>query len=75
MPIALGAGERCVVGAQDVCGVRSRGLARKALEQRVAGEIELDARAVATQGEGDARVGVVRVDVGATALDLEHAVA
>ncbi len=74
LPIALGASERCVVGAQDVCGVRSRGLARKALEQRVAGEIELDARAVATQGEGDARVGVVRVDVGATALDLEHAV-
>ena len=74
LPIALGAGERCVVGAQDVCGVRSRGLARKALEQRVAGEVELDARAVAAQGEGDARVGVVRVDVGATALDLEHAV-
>ena len=36
LPIALGAGERCVVGAQDVRGVRSRGLTRKALEQRVA---------------------------------------
>lgn len=74
-PADLREQEGGVVGPQHVRAVLAGGLARQALEQRVAGEVELQAGTVAAQREEDARVGVVHVDVGTTPGDLDKAVA
>ena len=75
LPAKLRQGQRGVVGPQHVGGAGADCLAREALEQRVAGKVEVQAGAVSAQREQDARVGVIHVHVGATAGDLDEAVA
>ena len=75
LPAKLSQGQRGVVGPQHVGGAGADRLAREALEQRVAGKVEVQAGAVAAQREEDVRVGVIHVHVGATAGDLDEAVA
>ena len=75
LPVDLRERERGVVGAQHVGRAGARGLARQALEERVAGEIELQAGAVAADREGEAAVGAIGVHGGAFAQHARQAVA
>lgn len=75
LPVDLREDERGVVGAQDVGTVLARRLAGEALEQGVAREVEAEAGALAAQGEEDAGVGVVHIDIGPPAGDLGQTVA
>ena len=67
--------ERCVVGTQDVGRARTGCIAREALEQRVAGKVEVQAGFVVADGEQQARVRVLGVDHGAGAGGIDQVVA
>ena len=77
-PAHLRQHERGVVGAEHVgrgALGRARGGARQALEQRVAREIDVQARAALAEREQQAHVGVGRVGVGALAGLVGQAIA